>query len=160
MDPNNPKDAKPVPFPPAPASCPEGQWSTDLFDCWDDGSTCCLTCVCPCIAMGRMVEIIDRGTTTRCVACALYYALSSVGCGWLYACTYRSKLRGLFKLPEAPCVDGLVHGSCCLCAISQEYRELKNRGVDPSIGWEANVEKWKREGVTSPPIAAAPGMAR
>ncbi|CAB4295582.1 unnamed protein product [Prunus armeniaca] len=39
-----------------------------------------------------------------------------------------------------------------------EYRELKNHGIDPSIGWQANVEKWNREGI-KPPIVES-GMDR
>jgi hypothetical protein len=37
-------------------------------------------------------------------------------------------------LEEAPCVDCLVHFCCETCALSQEYRELKNRGFDMGIG--------------------------
>ncbi|XP_059649461.1 protein PLANT CADMIUM RESISTANCE 9-like [Cornus florida] len=118
-----------------------------------------ITCCCPCITMGHIVEIVDRGTTSCGVGGLIYYALGAVGCGWLYACTYRTKLRHLFSLPEAPCADVLVHCCCCVCSLSQEYRELKNRGVDPSIGWQSNVEKWHQEGVTVPPIAAL-GMNR
>ncbi|KAK2971556.1 hypothetical protein RJ640_017925, partial [Escallonia rubra] len=100
-------------------------------------------------------------------ASIIYCSLNAIGRGWRYAFTYRSKLRQLFSLPEAPCADFLVHSCCCVCAISQEYRELKNRGVDPSIvnqyvlidvhvqGWEANVEKWNREGIQVPPIPAS-----
>lgn len=75
----------------------------------------------------------------RCVGTILYHVLGSVGCGWLYAYSYRSKLRGLFSLPESPCSDLLIHCCCCVCGISQEYRELKNRGLDPSIGIKTRI---------------------
>ncbi|KAK9903823.1 hypothetical protein M0R45_000930 [Rubus argutus] len=42
--------------------------------------------------------------------------------------------------------------------LGSEYRELKNQGIDPSIGWQANAEEWNREGVVPPIIK--PGMAR
>ncbi|OMP06791.1 hypothetical protein COLO4_07889 [Corchorus olitorius] len=84
--------------------------------------------------------------------------MTSIHCGWLYGSIYRTKLRKLFSLPAAPCGDHPVHGFCCLCSLTQEYRELKNRGADPSIGWEANVNKWKREGL-KPPITL-PTMER
>lgn len=67
-------------------------------------------------------------------ACLISCGLGCVGCAWLHAATYRTKLRGLFSLPEEPYSDSVVHCCCCLCALSQEYRELKNRDVDPSIG--------------------------
>ncbi|KAI3453007.1 hypothetical protein Pfo_009670 [Paulownia fortunei] len=133
-------------------SCPEGQWSTGLFDFWDDRSNCLKTFFCPCITVGQIVEIIDRGTTPSGTACGIFAALHMVHCTWLYTSNYRSKLRALYKLPEAPYGDQMVHCCCCVCAISQEYRELKNRGVEPSIGWEGNVDKWKREGVIVPPF--------
>ncbi|KAL3830968.1 hypothetical protein ACJIZ3_019770 [Penstemon smallii] len=133
-------------------SCPEGQWSTGLFDCCDDRPNCLKTFFCPCIIEGEIVEIIDRGATPSQKACGIYYALHMVHCTWLYTSNYRAKLRALFKLPEAPYSDMMVHCCCCVCAMSQEYRELKNRGVDPSLGWEGNVEKWKHEGVVVPPL--------
>lgn len=71
-------------------------------------------------------------------ACALagliFYGLAYMGCSCLYSFTYRSKLRGLFSLPEEPCNDCCIHCWCSYCAICQEYRELKNRGLDPSLG--------------------------
>ncbi|KAL5553480.1 hypothetical protein UlMin_040881 [Ulmus minor] len=134
----------------------EGQWTTGLFDCFDDPSNCFFTCFFPCITFGRIAEIADKGTISRCRAGILYYALGCVH--GLYGATYRTKLRSLFSLPEEPRSDLFL--SCCCCAFSlcQQYRELQNRGVDPSIGWKSNVEKWKREGL-KPPIAEA-GMTR
>lgn len=67
-------------------------------------------------------------------ACGIFYALQLVHCTWLYTRNYRTKLRALFKLPETPYGDTMVHCCCCVCALTQEYRELQNRGVDPSIG--------------------------
>ncbi|KAJ0037258.1 hypothetical protein Pint_23301 [Pistacia integerrima] len=151
---------------PSPSSYPtsakqqltEGQWSTGLYDCCHDPSNCLITCCCPCITFGQVAEIIDRGNTACKLQGLVYYAMAAIGCGWLYGGAYRSKLRRLFSLPEAPCRDWVVHCFCCICSLTQEYRELKNRGADPSIGWKANVEKWNREGL-KPPIVA-PDMCR
>ncbi|KAL7110545.1 hypothetical protein ACP275_05G032500 [Erythranthe tilingii] len=131
---------------------PEGEWSTGLFDCMQDRSNCLETFCCPWIIFGQNVEIIDRGSTPSGTACGIFAALHLVHCTWLYSTNYRTKLRALFKLPEAPYSDAMVHCCCCVCAITQEYRELKNRGVEPSLGWEGNVDKWKREGATVPPL--------
>ncbi|KAL5553482.1 hypothetical protein UlMin_040883 [Ulmus minor] len=137
---------------------PEGQWTTGLYDCFDAPSNCFFTCFFPCITFGRIAEIADRGGISRRRAAILYYALGGVHCGGLFPATFRTKLRGLFSLPEEPCSD-LLLSCCCGCfSLCQQYRELQNRGVDPSIGWEANVEKWKKEGL-KPPIAEA-GMNR
>ena len=53
-----------------------------------------------------------------------------------HACTrvYRSRLRGQYDLEEAPCADCLVHFCCETCSFCQEYKELKNRGLDMGIG--------------------------
>lgn len=59
-------------------------------------------------------------------------ALTGLSC--LYSCYYRSKMRAQYDLPEAPCMDCFVHFCCETCALCQEYRELKNRGYDMSIG--------------------------
>ncbi|KAK7838379.1 protein plant cadmium resistance 12 [Quercus suber] len=59
-------------------------------------------------------------------------------------------------------VRGLLCPSLCFfCALCQEYRELKNRGLDPEGGWvaaEANAKKLK--GRTTAPPVPSPGMTR
>ncbi|MED6111888.1 hypothetical protein PIB30_056426 [Stylosanthes scabra] len=87
---------------------------------------------------------------------AIYGALALVGLPCFYSCFYRSKMRAQYELPEAPCMDCFVHFCCEPCALCQEYRELKNRGFDLSIGWEANAG---RQGITVPP-AVSPSMTR
>ncbi|XP_027122502.1 protein PLANT CADMIUM RESISTANCE 7-like [Coffea arabica] len=138
-----------------------GPWSTGLCGCFEETSNCCVTCCCPCITFGRNVEIIDQGTTSCAQAGIIYYCLAHVGCASCYSCTYRSKLRAYFNLSEDPCNDCLVHCFCLPCAVCQEYRELKNRGLDPSHGWIANVERWNQLAVrtTAPPTFEA-GMYR
>ncbi|XP_054787651.1 cell number regulator 2-like isoform X2 [Prosopis cineraria] len=110
-----------------------GQWTTGLCGCFEDPGNCCMTCCCPCITFGESAEVIDKGNTSCACAGLVFYALSYVGCVGLYSCTYRRKLRGLFNLPEEPCSDRCIHCCCTSCAICQEYRELRNRGIDPSL---------------------------
>ncbi|KAM7250430.1 hypothetical protein ACFE04_022313 [Oxalis oulophora] len=112
----------------------EAQWSSGFCHCCDDPVNSCAT------------------------SGALYCLLLLTGFPCLYSCFYRSKLRGQYDLPEEPCVDCLVHCCCETCALCQEYRELKNRGFDMGIGWEANMDRQNR-GVTLAPIVT-PGMSR
>ncbi|CAF2075403.1 unnamed protein product [Brassica oleracea var. botrytis] len=113
----------------------EGQWTTGLYDCFsEDISTCYFTWFCPCVAFGRIAEILDKGETSQGLAGLMLVAMSKVGCGWYYASKYRAKLRNQYSLPEEPCSDGAIHFFCCSCALSQEHRELKYRGLDPSLG--------------------------
>ncbi|KAH7834882.1 hypothetical protein Vadar_020596 [Vaccinium darrowii] len=46
-----------------PSTHSPGPWSTGLCGCCEDVSSCCLTCWCPCVAFGRIAEIVDRGST-------------------------------------------------------------------------------------------------
>ncbi|KAJ0763620.1 putative PLAC8 motif-containing protein [Helianthus annuus] len=79
-------------------------------------------------------------------------------CGCLYSCVYRTKMRSQYGLKESPCNDCLVHFCCERCALCQEYRELKHRGFDISIGWHGNMER-QNYGVQMPPMAPT-GMDR
>ncbi|MQM09632.1 hypothetical protein Taro_042503 [Colocasia esculenta] len=135
-------------------------WSTGLCDCCDDVGNCCITCFCPCITFGQIAEIIDRGSTSCGASGALYtLILCLTGCSCLYSCFYRSKLRRQYGLAEGSCPDCIVHCCCESCALCQEYRELKNRGFDPVIGWQATMER-QGPAVTFPPPVGAGGMTR
>lgn len=56
------------------------------------------------------------------------------GCGCLYSCIYRNKMRQQYMLKDTPCCDCLLHWCCEPCALCQEYRELQNRGFDMQLG--------------------------
>ncbi|OWM90310.1 hypothetical protein CDL15_Pgr014612 [Punica granatum] len=120
--------------PPTPSQVPKG-WTTGLCDCFDDPSNCCITFFCPCVTFGQTAEVIDKGNTSCFCAgtiCVLLWYFFGVFC--CYTCTYRTKLRGLYSLPGDMCDDCCTHCLCTYCALCQEYRELKNRDLDPSIG--------------------------
>uniref|UniRef100_A0A7N2L5D1 Uncharacterized protein n=1 Tax=Quercus lobata TaxID=97700 RepID=A0A7N2L5D1_QUELO len=90
-------------------SPPEGKWTTGICGCFGDVTNSCFTAARNCFM--------------------LVYAFGIGAC--LYTCTYRAKLRALYSLPPKPCGDCCVHHFCFFCALCQEYRELKNRGLDP-----------------------------
>ncbi|KAH7679741.1 PLAC8 motif-containing protein [Dioscorea alata] len=139
----------------------EAPWSTGLCDCCDDVSNCCVTCFCPCITFGKIAEIIDRGSSSCVMNGCIYWLISCVtgNCGWIYSCSYRKKMRSQYLLAESPCNDCLVHCFCEHCALCQEYRELKRRGFNMNIGWEANMEKQGRgQAVLAPNVQG--GMTR
>lgn len=71
-----------------------------------------------------------------CGTAGMFYVLI-LGLFWIpcvYTCTYRTKLRIKYGLPDAPLPDFILHCCCETCALCQEYRELNNRGIDPAIG--------------------------
>ncbi|KAK2385521.1 Protein CADMIUM RESISTANCE 2 [Trifolium repens] len=129
------------------------EWSTGLLDCFSDCKTCCITYWCPCITFGRIAEIVDQGSTSCALSGAFYTLICCLtGCGCLYSCMYRNKMRHQYMLNDTPCCDCLVHCCCESCALCQEYRELQNRGFDMELGWHGNVAQGSR-GVAMAPTA-------
>ncbi|KAF8723699.1 hypothetical protein HU200_021662 [Digitaria exilis] len=115
-----------------------GEWSVGLCSCFEDVSTCCLTCWCPCVTFGRVAEIVDRGSTSCFMNGTLYFLLLYIGCPWVYSCSKRSSMRAQYNLQESPCLDCCVHFWCDTCALCQEYRELEKRGFNMAKGWEGS----------------------
>ncbi|KAL3819396.1 hypothetical protein ACJIZ3_005301 [Penstemon smallii] len=65
----------------------------------------------------------------------MYWAIAfCIAMPCILSCTYRTKLRSKFRVIESPAPDWVVHFLCEPCALCQEYRELKARNLDPSIG--------------------------
>ncbi|KAL3716256.1 hypothetical protein ACJRO7_007939 [Eucalyptus globulus] len=138
-----------------------GEWTTSLCACFGDIPNCFITCVCPCITFGQNAEIIDRGNITCVRAASLCCTVCNLCiCTFCYTCTYRTKLRSFFSIPGNQCGDCFVHLLCQLCALCQEYRELKNRGFDPSVGWVANQERRTRQVETMDPPSVPGSMIR
>ncbi|KAH7679742.1 PLAC8 motif-containing protein [Dioscorea alata] len=138
----------------------QGPWSTGLCNCFDDVNNCCVTCFCPCITFGQVAEIIDRGSTSCGTSGALYTLIMClIGCHCIYSCFYRKKMRLQYSLASSPCNDCLVHCFCEQCALCQEYRELKRRGFNMEIGWQANLENQGHGQAVLPPNVQA-GMTR
>ncbi|BAF14911.1 Os04g0461600, partial [Oryza sativa Japonica Group] len=139
---------------------PVASWSSGLCDCYDDVGGCCLTFFCPCVAFGRIAEIVDQGATSCCARGTLYMLLAmATGFACAYSCCYRSRLHQQYGLQEKPCGDCCVHWCCGPCALCQEYRELKSRGFDMSLGWQGNMERMGKGVATAPP-QMHPGMTR
>ncbi|XP_039015345.1 protein PLANT CADMIUM RESISTANCE 2-like [Hibiscus syriacus] len=137
-------------------------WSTGLFDCGSDVSNTWITCCCPCITFGQIAEILDQGSTS-CGASGALYALIGLltGCACIYSCFYRQRMRRQYMLEDRPCNDCLVHYWCERCALCQEYREIKNRGFDMTIGWHGNMARQQNqdEQMSSAPVMET-GMKR
>ncbi|KAI3863197.1 hypothetical protein MKW92_044400 [Papaver armeniacum] len=145
MYPNKPA---PVPTPnyaPNPALRPgTNAWTTGLFDCMEDPNNALVTFAAPCVTFGQIAEIVDEGQTTCSTSGIIYSAIlffTAAPC--LISCGYRSKLRSKYDLVEVPAADWMTHVFFEWCALCQEYRELKNRGYDPAIGWHGNQMRFQ-----------------
>ncbi|AET05382.1 putative PLAC8 motif-containing protein [Medicago truncatula] len=138
-------------------------WHTGYCDCSSHCRSCCLTLFCPCVAFGRVAEIVDKGTTSCCVH-GLFYCLlggfTYVGSS-LYACIYRTKLRKTYGIDGSKTCD-CIGTCCCLSSISicQEFRELESRGFDVSAGWKENVRVKTRGVMEMEAPTIENGMAR
>ncbi|XP_076918214.1 protein PLANT CADMIUM RESISTANCE 4-like [Bidens hawaiensis] len=123
---------------------PTQPWVTNngLFDCAEDPENALITACFPCITFGQIAEIVDNGQTS-CTTSGLIYCLiaSFIGIPCIMSCSYRTKIRNRYGLMETPAPDWVTHCFCEWCALCQEYRELKNRGLDPAIGWQGNMMK-------------------
>ncbi|XP_076898587.1 protein PLANT CADMIUM RESISTANCE 4-like [Bidens hawaiensis] len=123
---------------------PTQPWGTNngLFDCAEDPENAIITACFPCITFGQIAEIVDNGQTS-CTTSGLIYCLiaSFIGIPCIMSCSYRTKIRSRYGLMETPAPDWITHCLCEWCALCQEYRELKNRGLDPAIGWQGNMIK-------------------
>jgi len=116
-----------------------GRWNTGLFGCFQDGKSCICAHFCPCVVVGQVVEIVDEGITTCLTGGAIYFLLQLLtGCGCLYTCGYRGRLRAKYGLPAEPCGDYCVDCWCLCCSLAQQYRELSSRGIQADLGWAAN----------------------
>ncbi|KAE9600892.1 hypothetical protein Lal_00011197 [Lupinus albus] len=162
-------DAQPVPYGNQPiatgaqyaASEALVPWSTGLFDCCSDCNNCCLTWCFPCVTFGQIAEIIDEGTMPRIASVAIYAVIvASTGFACIYAGLYRKKMRKQYRLEKSPCNDYCVHCCCESCALSQEYRELQNRGFDMIMGWQGNLQRNHRVAITLTPPTIELAMER
>ncbi|KAG0626918.1 hypothetical protein M758_2G161400 [Ceratodon purpureus] len=144
-------------MPPVRAVVPEGctgQWNASLCGCCSDCDMCCQTCWCPCVTFGQVAEVVDEGQVSCCVQATIYGLLCSVGIPCVYSFMWRQKLRQKFKLERGCCGDFCVHCCCAWCALCQEHRELRSRGLDPSLGWEVAQQTYFRPmAVPTPPGA-------
>nr|XP_043614137.1 protein PLANT CADMIUM RESISTANCE 5-like [Erigeron canadensis] len=129
------------------------EWSTGLFDCFDDPENALVTLCFPCVTFGQIAEIVDSGQTLCATSGVIYGLIASFS--WMLvcivSCSYRTKLRNRYGLLETPGPDWLVHLFCEHCALCQEYRELKNRHLDPSLGWNGNLSKNQQMTIMTPP---------
>ncbi|KAL2228110.1 UNVERIFIED_CONTAM: Cell number regulator 5 [Sesamum indicum] len=143
VDPVPPEDATPLQ---PDINYNTGQWSSGICACFDDIQSCCMGFCCPSYIFGRNAEFLGSGTLggscmTHFILCTLVNALCCLltegvsfglaGCFIApYACGYRRTIRSKYNLQEAPCGDFCTHFFCHLCALCQEYREIRGRCGD------------------------------
>uniref|UniRef100_A0A166ELM3 Uncharacterized protein n=1 Tax=Daucus carota subsp. sativus TaxID=79200 RepID=A0A166ELM3_DAUCS len=129
---------------PAPIGEP---WSTGLFDCQQDQTNgkSIMTVAFPCLTFGQIAEVLDQGEMSCATGSFIYLLLTpALFSNWIFGSKYRTKLRKKYNLVEAPYEDVISHIFCPCCSLSQEYRELKIRGLDPALGWNGILAQQSR----------------
>ncbi|CAH1445815.1 unnamed protein product [Lactuca virosa] len=137
------------------------EWSSGICACFDDLQSCIVGSVCPCFLFGKNAEFLESNSfmgpcTTHFIMCGVINTFCCFITGGLilafpgcftscYACGYRKALRAKFNLQEAPCGDFVTHLCCHLCAVCQEYREIRERSLN--IDPHANIVE-----ITPPPL--------
>ncbi|XP_077212002.1 PLAC8 family protein isoform X2 [Tasmannia lanceolata] len=111
-------------------------WTTGLFDCHEHQTNGC--------PLGSLIYIL------------MAPALCSQ---WIMGSMYRARLRRAYNLVEAPTQDWVAHAFCPCCSLCQEFRELRNRGLDPSLGWLGHLaqlqgrdQQYQAQQATAPPL--------
>ncbi|CAN4100243.1 unnamed protein product [Withania somnifera] len=125
----------------SPSHLPIGApWSTGLFDCHLDQTNAVMTAFLPCVTFGQIAEVLDGGQMTCPLGTFIYLLMMPALCSqWIMGSKYRTQLRQRYNLVEAPYSDIISHIFCPCCALCQEFRELRNRGLDPALGWNGIV---------------------
>ncbi|GJT04591.1 plant cadmium resistance 2-like protein [Tanacetum coccineum] len=124
-------------------------WATGLFECYDDIPNCLITAFAPCVTFGQIAEMVDRGHNSWGVYVLLHAGiLCCTGCACLVSAYYRIKMSNLYKLPDDPIINLLVHLICEPCALCQEYRELQARGfnLQLGVGWHGQSPEIQQTG--------------
>lgn len=127
-------------------------WSSAIYDCGLDRTNATMTALCPCVTFGQIAEMVDEGQTSCTSGSFMYILLAPALCScWILASSYRKKLRKKYSLVQAPAEDWIMHLFCPFCSLCQEFRELKCRGLDPTLGWMGYLAKQHEETLTIPP---------
>ncbi|CAI7799214.1 unnamed protein product [Closterium sp. NIES-54] len=139
-----------------------GQWTSSWCGCFEDMPSCCLVLWCPCVAVGRVANIVDAGKNEAEEICIFWCITEWLLCGCIVVSTLL-----LFPMSEDPwdltyvcrelhqpwlgpldrSAESLraVAGTCLSVSVLRlvrhmlECRELNNQGWDLSMGAPASA---------------------
>ncbi|XP_034207193.1 LOW QUALITY PROTEIN: protein PLANT CADMIUM RESISTANCE 8 [Prunus dulcis] len=115
-----------------------------------------LTAFLPCVTFGQIAEVSDEGEMRKASSLPpgsfIYLLMMPAFCSqWIMGSKYRTKLRQRYNLVEAPYTDVISHVFRSSCSLCQEFRQLRNRGFDPALGWNGILVKRTEDRTTEIP---------
>ena len=81
----------------------QGQWSSSLFDCFDDLPSCLITYFCGCVGHGMVQGRTDGkpwGMDSLLFILGAYFCCAHC---WYFGAKRRASVRAKYGLPEDPC---------------------------------------------------------
>ena len=102
-------------------------WTTSLWCalCESDAETVVLSCCCPCVQYGEIVEMLNG--TGCCGACLLMCVCPACAC--IYHTDTRSTLRERYSIGGNGFEDWLATCCCPVCSLAQEGMTLKSQAA-------------------------------
>ncbi|KAJ7587033.1 PLAC8 family-domain-containing protein [Mycena floridula] len=110
------------------------EWSSGLFDCFDDAGTCFTAWCCPCIVYGQNKQRLDHLAMKGypdpehggcCTGDCMIHALASCcGFGCILACANRGSIRARYRIQGGSFGDFFSAWCCAPCELTQESQEL------------------------------------
>lgn len=98
------------------------QWSTGLFDCWDDYYLCCYIFTCCTSYIHLQSFVVGSLSNGCCHGDCINLFTGSVGMAY-----NRQYIRQTFGIKGSWCNDYYTVSYCPCCAVLQEYREFTKK---------------------------------
>ncbi|KAL2520389.1 Protein MID1-COMPLEMENTING ACTIVITY 1 [Forsythia ovata] len=106
------------------------EWHSDLLGCFSEPLLCIKTFFFPCGTFSQIASVANNRHISSAEACNDLMAYSLILSCCCYTCCIRRKLRKTLNITGGLFDDFLSHLMCCCCALVQEWREVKIRGVE------------------------------
>ncbi|CAM8934694.1 unnamed protein product [Rhodiola kirilowii] len=106
------------------------EWHSDLLGCCAEPYLCFSTLFWPCGTLSKIATVATQRHMSSAEACNELLAYSLILSCCCYTCCIRGKLRKMLNIEGGLLDDFLSHLMCCCCALVQEWREVKMRGIE------------------------------
>ncbi|RXH78372.1 hypothetical protein DVH24_001890 [Malus domestica] len=99
----------------------KSEWSSGLFGCGNEYSTCCITYFCPCVTFGRIAEIVDEGKSFNNLKTNKLNKIRYKRQIKIHCCVTNWSLYGRFGLCLACCGQGCTYCGLMLFGLQWLY---------------------------------------